>query len=47
MFSISLIFLNTLRPEVYSASKYQKQKEKLFGGSKARPVREVDNLTAV
>jgi hypothetical protein len=48
-FSIYLILKAALGPEVYSASnknKYQKQ-AKMFLGSKARPVREAYNLTAI
>jgi hypothetical protein len=49
IFSIYLIFPAILGPEAYSASnrsKYHKQK-KMFLGSRARQVREADNLTAI
>jgi hypothetical protein len=48
-FPICLIFPAALGPGAYSASnrnEYQKQKI-MFLGSKARPVRRADNLTAI
>jgi hypothetical protein len=48
-FSIYLIPPAALGPKVYSASnriEYQKQKI-MFLGSRARPVRKADNLTAI
>jgi hypothetical protein len=48
-FSIYLILPSALGPKVYSASnrnEYRKQK-KMFLGSRARPVREADNFTAI
>jgi hypothetical protein len=50
MFSIYLNLPATLGPGVYSAcnrNEYQKQGEKMFLGSKARPVRGADILTAI
>jgi hypothetical protein len=47
--SIYTILLAALDPGAYSASnrnEYQKQ-EKMFLGSRGRPVRETDNLTAI
>jgi hypothetical protein len=49
VFSICLILPAALGPGVYSASdrnEYQKQ-ERVFLGSKVRPVRKIDNLTAI
>jgi hypothetical protein len=48
-FPIYLILTVALGPGVYSASnryEYQKQK-RMFLGSRARPVRRADNLTAI
>jgi hypothetical protein len=50
VFSIYLIFLAALGPGVYSASninQYQNIKIIMFLGSKVRPVRRADNLTAI
>jgi hypothetical protein len=49
IFSIYLILPAAIGPVVYSASNrnaHQKQKT-MFLGSRARPVREADNLTAI
>jgi hypothetical protein len=49
-FPIYLILPAALGPGVYSAfnrNKYQKQKKKLFLGSRVQPVRRADNLTAI
>jgi hypothetical protein len=50
-FSIFLILPATLGPGVYSAynrNEYRKHKKKvMFLGSRARPVRGADNLTAI
>jgi hypothetical protein len=49
IFSIYLILPASLSPGIYSASKrneYQKQKNNVLG-SRARPVRGADNLTAI
>jgi hypothetical protein len=48
-FSIYLILLDALGPGVYTVSirnEYKKQ-QKVFLGSRARPVRKADNLTAI
>jgi hypothetical protein len=47
-FSIYLILPAALGPGVYSASnRNEYEKQKMFLGSRARPVRKVDNLTAI
>jgi hypothetical protein len=49
-FSIHLILLDALGPGVYSASnrnEYQNQKKIMFLGSRTRPVRRADSLTAI